>query len=728
MNLETIIETLNQGQPYLYTREGIANALGINSVELRVKLLQLIQQGIESAEIFESKKHKLATRKHLGFIVGTYRFKTERFGFVECDDNESYYCNASDNLHAFDQDIVLIRVSSYDSSCEVIKVLKHQIKTLVGEVLVNNRKGRLSYRCTLFSYPYFVTVGNSELIQVKEDSFVLFDIVEYGEVLKCKIQSVIAPMSAPFADINSALIEKGILLEYPKDAVSQAAKSGSRPICLDEKRKDLRHLLTMTIDGEDAKDFDDALSVEVKENEIIVYVSIADVATYVEENSVLDKEAYRRGTSIYVPGKVIPMLPFELSNGACSLNPNVDRYAITCELHYQTDGQLLESKVYPSLIKSKYRMTYSNVNRIFAGEIAIIHNYETLVPSLLALLELATAIQHLHDQEGGVSFVSNELSITMDKQGNVESVTKRVDGLGENLIETYMIEANIAVAKLMNELKLPCIYRIHEAPQAQRMEEFKAIAKVIQLPLDLSDHPTSLQLQHYLDSIKDSEFYEVINARLLRSMSKARYESECLGHYGLGLKYYCHFTSPIRRYPDLLVHRYLWKYYFNQGDSSKDQSGLLVKAAHCSECEVDAVDVERDITAMKVCQYMQHKINQKFTARVSSITNSGLYVTTNQGIDIFCPYYYVMEDCVAYAPFVEMRMSPSDCKVVIGDELTVTIQSVNEIERKVIGYFQLKTNQAKKTKVNSEKNKKYKKPKKAKSNRRKDKKDAHRRK
>ena len=686
MTLEQLIDALNQAQPYLYSREGLAAFLNVDSLEDRIQFLQLVQQGIDQALIFESKKHKLATREHLGFIVGTFRYKSERYGFVECEDEQSFYCAHSDDNGAFDQDIVLIRPNMVDTSCEVVKVLDHQIKTVVGEVLVNQRKGRVYYRTVLFSYPFFVNVPLEQLATIKEDSFVLLDIVSYGESMECNIQSVIAPMSAPFADIDSALIEKGILLEYPQDAVSLAAKSGSRLIIRTENRKDLRHLLTMTIDGDDAKDFDDALSFEETDDEYIVYVSIADVATYVEENTCLDLEAYRRGTSIYVPGKVIPMLPFELSNGACSLNPNVDRYAITAQLHYQKDGTYIRSEVYPSIIQSKQRMTYRNVNRIFNGELLVIRQFEALVPSLIKLLELSQMIQEKRKAEGGVSFVSSELNITMDKKGNVENITKREDGLGENLIETFMIEANIAVAKLMSDNEFPCVYRIHEAPDERRMDDFKALASAIQLPLNLSSHPTSLQLQTYLDSIKDNEFYDVINGRLLRSMSKARYDQECLGHYGLGLEYYCHFTSPIRRYPDLLVHRYLWKYYFTNGsDSRNDKARLMEKAAHCSDAEATAVDVERDITAMKVCQYMQHKVGQTYQARITSITGNGIYVTTNQGIDIFCPFYLCWDECVTSAPFVQVKLLISNYVATIGDSVSVRVTSVNELERKVIG-------------------------------------------
>lgn len=721
MTKEQILQAINANPPFSFNVENLMDYFHIDSLEDRVTLLENIQSLKESYDLFESKKLKFATREQKGYIKGIYSYKNERFGFVRCE-TQDYFLPAKLRNGAFDQDEVLIEVNNIDLSCEVVKVLNHRIEKLVGEVYIKYRRNRSYYKIQLLNYQCEVTCGDPKLYRINEDSYVLFNIDNYGERLQLSIDSIIGPVNAAYADINATLISKDISLTYPLEASQEAMVASSMPILAHEGRTDLRALPFVTIDGDDAKDFDDAIYVDYNDDKFTLYVSIADVSTYVSEGGELDKEAYRRATSIYVPGKVIPMLPFELSNGACSLNPNVDRYTITAQIEFDANGNELSYKVYPSIIKSHYRLTYSNVNRLFKNDLSMMRQYQDIAQMLFNALSLSELIHQRRLENGGVDFASKELTVSLDSMGKVDSISIRKDGIAESLIEDFMISANIVVAKLLNDHNCPAVYRVHEGPNERRLQEFITLANALFIPFDVSiENCSSRQVQEFLKSAKDSEFFDLINNRLLRAMSKARYDASCLGHYGLGLQYYCHFTSPIRRYPDLIVHRSLWKYIFNNNPVESNLSYIYQnKATHCSDQEVKATETERDIIAMKCCQYMETKLHQIFKVQITSILNNAMYVTTSEGIDICISFplstYYLESE----QPYIQVYEKLTNTTFNIGDYVEVKVESIDEIERKIYGELVIlnskKIKKKSKTKVDQAENSKRKKGKKDKKN------------
>ena len=450
-------------------------------------------------------------------------------------------------------------------------------------------------------------------------------------------------------------------------------------------RRDNRDLLTITIDGEDAKDLDDAISIEkLRNGNFKLYVHIADVSNYVREGTMLDAEAFSRGTSVYLVDRVIPMLPPKLSNGLCSLNPNVDRLAMTAEMLVDREGGIYGGDLYESVIRSDRRMSYNECFRILTDpKPEDDEEYGEIIPMLIKMKELAEILKSMRDRRGAVNFEMPETKVILNDDGTVKDVKPYPVNFTNGIIESFMICANEFVAKKFFDLNYPFVYRVHEDPDPIKIARFSNIARYFGASGRLFGRIKPLDVQRFMGTIGDKTALPALDELLLRSMAKARYSSDCLGHFGLASKYYCHFTSPIRRYPDLYIHRIIKSYL--HGENSKSHFGGLVDnaAEHSSDMERNAVDAERASDNIKICEYMADKIGEHYDGVISSIIDAGCFVRLENTIEGFVPFRS-LRDHYFFDERSYRAIGAHGGKILsIGMPVTIVVEKVDTEENKI---------------------------------------------
>ena len=450
-------------------------------------------------------------------------------------------------------------------------------------------------------------------------------------------------------------------------------------------RRDKRDLLTITIDGEDAKDLDDAISIEkLKNGNFKLYVHIADVSNYVREGTMLDAEAFSRATSVYLVDRVIPMLPPKLSNGLCSLNPNVDRLAMTAEMLVDREGGIYGGEVYESVIKSDRRMSYTECYRILTEpKPEDEKEYGEIVPMLITMKELAEILKSMRERRGAIGFEMPETKVILNDDGTVKDIMPYPINFTNGIIESFMICANEFIAKKFFDLKYPFVYRVHEDPDPIKIARFSNIARYFGASGRLFGRIKPLDVQRFMDTIGDKTALPALNELLLRSMAKARYCSDNLGHFGLASKYYCHFTSPIRRYPDLYIHRII-KSYLHGENSRSHFAGLVDNAAeHSSDMERNAVDAERASDNIKICEYMADKIGEHYDGVISSIIEAGVFVRLESTVEGFVPFR-TLRDHYFFDDRTYRAIGAHGGKILsIGMPVTIVVEKVDTEENKI---------------------------------------------
>lgn len=570
-------------------------------------------------------------RESAGVIEGKISINKAGLGFIDREDQDSIRIRDNNQMTAMSGDIVLVQCQPWETYGKVIAILKRARTHVIGTFEDSGRGLHL--------------VLDDEKIQQRikrvryEDDFtpisgmkVLCDIEDYGIPLILRVREVIGYKDDPGVDITSILLDHDIEPEFSDEVMEQVH---SIPQTVPQKdlegRKDLTSEITVTIDGDDSKDFDDAVSVIKDGNGWILKVSIADVSHYVTEGSPLDTEAIKRGCSTYVTDRVVPMLPHELSNGICSLNPHVIRLTLTCEMKVDENGVITDYSIYPSYIRSTERMTYNNVNRILAGDIKTQQKYEHLGTIFTDLRDCADAIRRNRVRKGAIAFNSSESEIKVDSKGHPYYVGPKHSGHAEEMIEDCMIAANVCVANFMKWQEIPSVYRIHEEPSPKRLNEFVRTSDMLGHKIVLGKgHVRPLQIQQYLESVEDTDAYPVLSMLLLRCMQRAKYDNRCVGHFGLAEEEYLHFTSPIRRYPDLEVHRMLRKYSFegcmDLNERKKDEERTAEYAEQSSIRERLSADAEFACADMKKAEYMQDHIGLISEGIVTGVQSYGMYV------------------------------------------------------------------------------------------------------
>ena len=582
--------------------------------------------------IIADKKDRYFLAEKLGYFKGILHVNPRGFGFVE---NEEVRCYVSEDEmnYAVDKDEVVAQSwVNYDGSseCRIVRIIKHNLSKLVGTVKIKD--GRKYFLPDSETIDARIKITNYNDFKLINDMKVLVQITKFGKALEAKIIEVIGYKYDPGVDILSVLLEHDIDPEFNEDVKEELRKVPEKVTRKDlEGREDLRDELIITIDGDDARDLDDAVSVKKIEHGYRLGVHIADVSYYVKAGSAIDQEAYARGTSVYVTDRVVPMLPHLLSNGICSLNPRVDRCTISCVMDINEKGEVFNYRIFPSVIKTTERMTYNNVNGMINGDEELCQKYAHILDMVKEMLALSKIVRERRHRLGSIDFDTREGKVIVDEKGKPIDVVVRERGEAERIIEDFMICANECVATHVKWQELPSIYRVHDVPDAKKMCEFVHIAQLLGVKFKgnvVNVRPK--QCQQILEEAKKRPEYSVLSTSLLRCMAKAKYDPNCLGHFGLALSEYTHFTSPIRRYPDLIVHRMLRKYCFGPMPSAKvmqkDEKWIEKAAIQCSERERIAVDAEREVDDMKKAEYMENHIGEIYEGVISSVLKFGIFV------------------------------------------------------------------------------------------------------
>lgn len=581
----------------------------------------------------KSEKYILFNKSHLK--AGRLIVNKKGFGFVDIDGDEDIYIHGSNLNGAIHDDVVvaeIIKTKGLQFEGRIIKIAKRKFKPMVGEVYYQHNKT-------------YVKLDNEQVkLLIEVDKYHSLGAVSGHKVLvkvttkiknnhyKGIIIKIIGHKNDPGVDILSIAHKYGINDTFPEEVLDQANKI-TEMVSEEEmkNRRDLRGKQIFTIDGADVKDIDDALSLEILQNgNYLLGVHIADVSYYVKENSYIDIEAYSRGTSVYLADRVIPMIPHKLSNGICSLNPNVDRLTMTCEMEINNQGEVVDYSIYESVIKSNKQMVYSDVNLILEQN-KIPQGYHEYAKTLRSMHELSNILRKNKIKRGYIDFEIDESQIIVNDKGEAIDVVLRDRGTGEKIIEDFMIVANETVAQTIYFMELPFIYRVHGKPNDEKVNSFLDFIKVLGYSIDVKKKEyTPKTMQYILEKLKDKKEFSILSKLMLRSMQKAVYDKSNIGHFGLASTCYTHFTSPIRRYPDTTVHRLLRTYLINHSIDADTirywENKLIELTEHTSMCERDSIECEREVTDMKVAEYMMTKIGEKYTGIVSGVMSFGLFV------------------------------------------------------------------------------------------------------
>lgn len=616
----------------------------------------------------------------LGLLLADIITIKEGFSFARLvETNEEVYIQNDDLEDAIAHDRVYLRPNNY--GFHVVKIVQRKHQNIVGEIVKKYNKWIIKAPYLISEDRYFI-VDN---YQGEDSDLVVAHIVSsLKDGIHVEVDSILGKKNEPGMDMKRLLLENDAPIIFPPEVENEVLDI---PLKVSDEeikgRLDLRDKLIFTIDGEDARDLDDAISIEREQDDFIVGVHIADVSYYVKEGSYLDKEALNRGTSIYIASRVIPMLPFQLSNGICSLNPHVDRLTISCLMKIDKEGHVLSSKITPSVICSKHRLTYTYVNEVIEKKCGD----SDLNKTLLLLHELTLKIASNKKEKGTLDLNVPEIKIEVDENGTAIGVHKKIQKDGEKLIEELMILANEAVSETIYKKNIPFIYRIHEKPPLKKMMQFVDFASKMGHPIHFNPlDVTGIDLQKYLDSVNNVEKKEILSTVLLRSLAKACYSSTNKGHFGLASSCYTHFTSPIRRYPDLIVHRLLRKYLFNNDYSHLDdlQERIIFIAEDTSSKERRAISIERKSIDIKGAEYMENHLGAVYHGYIEGMNNKGMFVELDNGLsgvlkfNDFSDYFSIDEHGqVAYSRRKGIRF-------VLGEKVNVIVAKVNKMQGEIV--------------------------------------------
>ncbi|MBB5173467.1 ribonuclease R [Texcoconibacillus texcoconensis] len=660
-----------------------------------VKLLNELE---DSGDLVRTRSNRYGLPERMNLLKGSIRMNAKGFAFVLTEEGlDDVFVPGSGLNSAMNRDKVLVRLQAHSSGSrpegEIVRILERANTEIVGTYTDDQYYG--------FVIPDDKRIPNDVFIPKKakggavDGHKVVVQITKYPEGRRSaegEVVEVLGHKNDPGVDILSIIHKHGLPQAFPEEVIEHA---NSVPDEISDEeiegRRDLRDETIVTIDGADAKDLDDAVRVEKLDNgNYLLGVYIADVSYYVEEGSAIDTEAYERGTSAYLVDRVIPMIPHRLSNGICSLNPQVDRLTLACEMEMTPSGNVVNHDIFEAVIKTTERMTYDAVRSILVDDDdETKKRYESLVPMFRDMEELALVLRNKRMDRGAIDFDFKEAEVLVDEEGKPTDVVLRQRSVAERLIEEFMLAANETVAEHFHWMRVPFMYRIHEDPAQDKLTHFlefvtnfgyvvKGNANTV--------HPRALQ--ELLEQVSGESEEAVINSVLLRSMKQARYEKENLGHFGLSTDFYTHFTSPIRRYPDLIVHRLIRDYLIDgrpTEDKKEDWDEKLGEIAkHTSDMERRAVDAERETDDLKKAEYMEDKIGETFTGVVSGVTNYGMFVELPNTIEGMVHVSYLTDDYYHFDEKQYAMIGERTGNVFrIGDEVEVRLINVNIDERSI---------------------------------------------
>ena len=692
---EKILSILKESDKALSINE-LDSALNLNTIEETKAFSDSLRELEDSYEIYRSNKNRYMLLENSNLRKGILRMNKKGFGFVEVSGEEEDIFIAPDNINkALNNDTVIVEILNKNSGEKregrIVKTLERDLSTIVGEIYFKKDKG------------YIIPDDKKLDIQLEIDRDKSHGAVDGHKVVvkilrnitknryKGEVVRIIGHKNDPGVDILSIVCKYEINDTFPEEVIEELDSIPEEVREQDKKgRKDLTDVTIFTIDGDDTKDIDDAISVEkLKNGNYKLGVHIADVSYYVKEGSPLDKEAMDRGTSVYLVDRVIPMLPHKLSNGICSLNPGVERLAISCVMEIDNNGKTVDYEIFPSIIKSRLQMTYKKVNQVIEKN-EIPEGYEPFVNDLKLMDELSQIIRKAKINRGYIDFDVDEAKIIVDENCHPTDIVLRNRGRGENLIENFMIQANECVATHIFYMDLPFIYRVHEYPKEEKIRDFISFVQNLGYTVKFNTKDISPKaIQNLINQLKDKKEFKVLSSLLLRNMQKAIYLPQNLGHYGLASKCYTHFTSPIRRYPDTTVHRLLRTYLFNDDMSNqtinKWQEKLVYIAENSSFKERESVECEREVEDMKMAEYMEDHIGEEYKGIISGVTNFGMFIQ----LDNLVEGLIHVNDMKDYFSFDEVTQSligeRTKEKFTLGDEVLIKVKAASK-EAKTIDF------------------------------------------
>jgi ribonuclease R len=694
INSDGILDHMRQESYRPLSYQELKEVLGVDD-EDENKFMKELGRLEKDGEIVRTRKNKFGLPEMMNLVRGTIRLNQRGYGILVPDDASRpevfVYSGALNG--AMHSDRVMLRLSAGKNGGqrpegEVIRVIKRANHQLVGTYERGRKRGQVIPDDNRHFYPVYIRPVRK--LAVKDGDKVLVNITSWPDrdrVVEGKIIEVLGRKGEPGLDLQVVIKKHGLRAEFP-EAVLREADETAQPVSAAEinKRRDLRELRMVTIDGEDAKDLDDAVSISRIPEGYRLGVHIADVSHYVREDSKLDKEAYARGTSVYLVDKVLPMLPPALSNNICSLNANQDRLAISCIMDIDKNGEVLHYDICKSVINVRERMTYTAVNRILVNDDPEEKaRYQELVEDFYLMKELADILRARRIRRGSLDFDFPESKVIVDENSIPIEIRRAERGPGEMLIEDFMIMANEVVAEHMYSRQIPILYRVHEKPDEESLAQLNLVLGGFGHKITKKIEPVIYQ--KILEDIKGKPEEQMISMLLLRSMKHARYTPEALGHFGLASKYYCHFTSPIRRYPDLVVHRALTA-LLDGSMSGKKRTALEKKMVqygeHSTQQEIKAEEAERELVDIKKAQYMQQFIGEEFSGRISSILSFGFFVELDNTVEGLVHISSIADD---YYDFNDRNYTlvgrHSGRKFAIGDQVQVQLVRVDVDDAKI---------------------------------------------
>lgn len=639
------------------TKKQIANILNIKKEERNILSSILNELEIEGTIYIDDSKRYIPFFK-TNFIRGIYQAKSERFGFVTQEYDDDIYIESKFNLGAMNGDLVLAKITKESTAGkskegEIIKILKRNTSKIVGRFIKSRNFGFVEAIDKKIDDIY---IPKKYATNVKDGQFVEVEILKYAtdtSKAEGRILSIVSSGNTVKSEVEALYKSFGLdnLENFNKDVKSELENIPNKVKPEDKiYREDRTNRKVYTIDGDDAKDLDDGVFVEkINDDKYILSVYIADVSNYVKDGTALDDEAIKRGTSIYIPGTVLPMLPKKLSNGICSLNEGVERLSLAIDMQIDGNGNIVKSNIFKTVIKVTKRMTYDKVFKVISNDNSVKKEYGPYINDILIMKDLAVILNNRRKELGSINFDIPDTKVVLDDNQNVIDIKPYNKTIANDIIEEFMLAANMTVAKTFYFLNLPFIYRIHEKPDEEKLRELNEVLANYKKRIKGIKNVKPKVLSKILDEFDNEEEKQIVSTYMLRTLKLAKYSEECQGHFGLAAKYYCHFTSPIRRYPDLFIHRVISDYIASNYNLSDELiSKYLVQARKyaitSSEAEKQATNIERDFDELYKVIYMKNYIDKEFEAVVSSVTSFGMFVKLENTVEGLIPFSNMPND------------------------------------------------------------------------------------
>lgn len=659
MNLDKELEKLKQlmDKGKGLKLDEITKLLGW-SLKSKKENREILDKWIEDGDLMKNNRGKYNIPENLGFIKGTFSIIKDRFAFVDTADEGIFIPKPHFNS-ALDGDTVLVKITAglngdKKKEGEVVKVISRERDTIVG---ILQRNENFGFVTPTHSFGKDIYIPYRMMKDAKNQQLVVVKITSWGTNEKKPEGEIIEVIGDPYNTnnmIEALIVREGMSETFSKPVLIEARNI---PVTVSKeeiaKRKDLRDLSIITIDGDDAKDLDDAVYVKKLPNgNYKLIVSIADVSHYIPEGSMLDQEAFKRGNSVYLVDRVLPMFPKEISNGICSLNPNEDKLTFTCEMEIDQNGKVVDSDTYKSVIKSVRRMTYTNVNRMIAGEEEALKEYSDIKDMVMEMLELSKIIREVKYNRGSIDFDLPEIKLVLDEEGKVKYIKNRERGESERIIEDFMIAANETVAEKLFWMEIPSVYRTHEKPDPERIKNLNETLSKFKYRIHSLDEIHPKKFQKIIEDSKERGINLLVHKLILMALKQAKYTVDNLGHFGLASGYYTHFTSPIRRYADLTVHRILNSVlngYPSKKVIAKNAEELPQICTHISKTERSAMKIEDESIKIKLVEYMIDKVGEEYDATIVGFSNKRVFFETEEHVECFwdvvaAKHYYEFDD------------------------------------------------------------------------------------